>query len=114
MVTFPTEVHLSGCSDPNLCNATSQYQGKVTTYHPGWTVRLYVTSVGDGNYLSPSVVYAQIDTSDITSQDIALGPRQEAQWIRTICGTIEYQIYGPEMASFKVLLSNNPDQLLSR
>ena len=101
MVTFPTEVHLSGCSDPNLCNATSQYQGKVTTY-PGGTVRLYVTSVGDGNYLSPSVVYAQIDTSDITSQDIALGPRAE------------YQIYGPEMASFKLLLSYNPDQLSSR
>ena len=108
ILTFPTHVHLCGCSDSKLCNVTSQYQGKVTTY-PGGTVRLNVTSVGDGNSLSPSVVYTQIDTSGITSQNIALGPRQEAQWIQTVCGTIEYQIYGPEMASFKLLLSNNPD-----
>ena len=83
---------------------------KVTTY-PGGTVRFNVTSVGDGNNLSPSVVYTQIDTSGITSQNIELGPQQEAQWIGTVCGTIEYQIYGPEMASFKLLLSNNnPDK----
>ena len=37
-------------------------------------------------------------------------PWQVAQWIGTVCGMIEYQIYGPEMASFKLLLSNNnPD-----
>ena len=107
VVTFPTDVHLCSCSDPKLCNVTSQYQGKVTTY-PGRTVRLNVTSVGDGNTLSPSVVYTRINTSSITSQNITLGPRQEAQWIRMVCGTIEYQIYGPEMASFKLLLSNNP------
>ena len=107
IVTFPTDVHLCGCSGPKLCNVPSQYQGKVTTY-PGGTVRLNVTSVGSGNTLSPSVVYTQIDTSSITSQNITLGPRQEAQWIRTVCGTIEYQIYGPEMASAKLLLFNDP------
>ena len=107
IVTFPTDVHLCGCSGPKLCNVSSQYQGKVTTY-PGGTVRLNVTSVGAGNTLSPSVVYTQIDTSSITFQNITLGPRQEAQWIRTVCGTIEYQIYGPEMASAKLLLFNDP------
>ena len=106
VLTFPTNVQLCGCSDPNLCNVTSQYQGKVTTY-PGGTVRLNVTSVGDGNNLSPGGVYTKNNTSGITTQNIALGPRQEAQWIRTVCGTIEYQIYGPEMASFKLLLYNN-------
>ena len=108
VLSSPAHVRLCGCSDPKLCNVTSQYQGKVTTY-PGGTVRLNVTSVDDGNNLSPSVVYTQIDTSAITSPNIALGPRQEAQWIQIVCGTIEYQIYGPEMASFKLLLSNNPD-----
>ena len=105
IVTSPTDVHLCGCSGPKFCNVTSQ--GKVTTY-PGGTVRLNVTSVGAGNTLSPSVVYTKIDTSSITSQNITLGPRQEAQWIRTVCGTIEYQIYGPEMASAKQLLFNDP------
>ena len=105
VLTFPTNVHLCGCSDPKLCNVTSQYQGKVTTY-PGGTVRFNVTSVGAGNSLSPSAVYTQIDT---TSQNITLGPWQKVQWIQTVCGTIEYQIYGPEMASTKLLLSNNPN-----
>ena len=108
IVTFPTDVHLCGCSGPKLCNVPSQYQGKVTTY-PGGTVRLNVTSVGAGNTLSPSVVYTQIDTSNITSQNMTLGPRQEGQWIGTVCGTIEYQIYGPEMASAKLFLFNNPN-----
>ena len=108
IVTSPTDVHLCGCSGPKLCYVTSQYQGKVTTY-PGGTVRLNVTSVGAGNTLSPSVVYTQIDTSSNTSQNITLGPRQEGQWIRTVCGTIEYQIYGPEMASAKLLLFNDPN-----
>ena len=80
IVTFPTDVSLCGCSGSKLCNVTSQYQGKVTTY-PGGTVRLNVTSVGAENTLSPSVVYTQNDTSSITSQNITLGPRQEAQWI---------------------------------
>ena len=105
ILTFPTYVHLCGCSNPKLCNVTSQNQGKVTTY-PGGTVRLNITSVGDGNHLSPGVVYTQIDT---TSQSVTLGQQQKAQWIKTVCGIIEYQIYGPEMASFKLLLSNNPD-----
>ena len=108
IVTSPTDVHLCGCSDPKLCNVPSQYQGKVTTY-PGGTVRLNVTSVGAGNTLSPSVVYTQIDTSSNTSQNITLGPQQEGQWIGTVCGTIEYQIYGPEMASAKLLLFNDPN-----
>ena len=110
VISPPAHVYLCGCSDydPKLCNVTSHYQGKVTTY-PGGTVRLNVTSLDDGNNLSPGVVYTQIDTSGITSQYIALGPRQEAQWIGIVCGTIEYQIYGPQMASFKLLLSNNPN-----
>ena len=72
------------------------YQGKVTTY-PGGTVRLNVTSVDDGNNLSPSVVYASIGTNGDITTTITLGPGQEAQWIGTVCGTIEYQIYGPQM-----------------
>ena len=52
ILTFPTDVHLCGCSDPKLCNVTSQYQGKATTY-PGGTVRLYVTSVGDETAYHP-------------------------------------------------------------
>ena len=108
VLSSPAEVHLCGCSDPKLCNVTSQYRGKVTTY-PGGTVRLNVSSLDERYSLSPSVVYTQIDTSGITSQNITLGPRQEAQWMGTVCGTIAYQIYGPEMASFKLLLSNNLD-----
>ena len=105
VVSFQTYVHLCGCSDPNLCNVTSQYQGKVTTY-PGRTVRLNVTSVDNRNNLSPSVVYTLIDMNGITSPNIALGPTQKAQWIGTVCGSIEYQIYGPEMTSLKLYLFN--------
>ena len=100
-------MHLCGCSNPKLCNATNQYHGKVITY-PGRTVRFNVTSVDEGNYLSPSVVYTQIDTNGITSPKITLGPTQKAQWIGTVCGTMEYQIYGPQMAQLKLLLSNDP------
>eukprot|EP00731_Ephydatia_muelleri_P033676 Em0035g13a len=107
LLSFPKYVHLCGCSNPNLCNATNQYHGKVITY-PGRTVRFNVTSVDEGNYLSPSVVYTQIDTNGITSPKISLGPTQKAQWIGTVCGTMEYQIYGPQMASLKLLLSNYP------
>ncbi|KAL5497467.1 hypothetical protein EMCRGX_G013941 [Ephydatia muelleri] len=84
-----------------------KYHGKVITY-PGRTVRFNVTSVDEENYLSPSVVYTQIDTNGITSPKITLGPTQKAQWIGTVCGTMEYQIYGPQMASLKLLLSNYP------
>ena len=101
VVSFPEHVNYCGCSDPNLCNGTSQY---LTTY-PGRTVRLNVTSVDHQDKLSPSVVYTQIDTSGVTPM---LGPQQSTQWIGTVCGTIEYQIYGPEMASLKLLLSNDP------
>ena len=61
------------------------------------------------NNLSPGVVYIQVHTDGIHSQDIMLGPRQKAQWIGTVCARIEYQIYGPENASLKLLLSNNPN-----
>eukprot|EP00731_Ephydatia_muelleri_P033690 Em0035g27a len=110
LLSFPKYVHLCGCSNPNLCNATNQYHGKVITY-PGRTVRFNVTSVDEGNYLSPSVVYTQIDTNGITSPKITLGPTQKAQWIGTVCGTMEYQIYGPQMASLKLLLSNYPSNI---
>eukprot|EP00731_Ephydatia_muelleri_P009141 Em0004g1479a len=49
------------------------------------TVRFNVTSVDEGNYLSPSVIYTQIDTNGITSPKITLGPTQKAQWIGTVC-----------------------------
>ena len=107
VLSFPKKMHLCACSDPNLCNVISQYEGKVTTY-PGRTVRLNVTSVDDGNNLSPSVVYTLIHTNSNTTPQITLGPRQSAQWIGTECGMIEYQIYGPENASLKLLLSNYP------
>eukprot|EP00731_Ephydatia_muelleri_P009152 Em0004g1490a len=109
LLSFPKYVHLCDSKDTNMYNVTNQFQGKVTTY-PGRTVRLNVTSVDEGNDLSPSVVYTQIDTNGITSSKskITLGPTQKAQWIGTVCGSIVYQIYGPEMASLKLLLSNYP------
>ena len=106
VLSFPRYVHLCDSGHSNMYNVSNQYQGKVTTY-PGRTVRLNVTSVDEGNGLSPSVVYTLIDTYGITSSKITLGPTQKAQWIGTECGTMEYQIYGPEMASFKLLLSND-------
>ena len=112
VLSFPAYVQLCGCSDPDLCNFTRQYNGKVTTY-PGGTVRLNVTSVDYGNNLSPSVVYAAINTKGTTSPKITFGPRQKAQWIGTECGTIEYQIYGPEMAAIELLLSNYPGNYLT-
>ena len=107
VLSFPTYVQLCGCSDPDVCNVTGQYEGKVTTY-PGGTVRLNVTSVDDGNYPSPSVIYALIGTNGDITITITLGPGQEAQWIGTVCGTIEYQIYGPQMASLNLVLSTYP------
>ena len=107
VLSFPSYVQLCGCSDPDLCNITDQYEGTVTTY-PGRTVRLNVTSVDDGNNLSPSVVYTLIGTNGDTTTTITLGPGQEAQWIGTVCGTIEYQILGPEMTSLKLVLSSYP------
>ena len=107
VLSFPTYVQLCNCSDPDLYNVTSLYEGKVTTY-PGGTVRLNVTSVDVGNYLSPSVVYASIGTNGNITPTITLGHRQEAQWIGTVCGTIEYQIYGPEMASLNLTLFTSP------
>ena len=71
-------------------------------------MRLNVTSADDGNNLSPSVVYASIGTNGDTTTTITLGPGQEAQWIGTVCGTIEYQIYGPEMTSQNLALSTSP------
>ena len=105
VLSFPEKVNYCGCSDPNLCNGTSPY---LTTY-PGRTVKLNITSMDQQNYKSPSVVYTQVDTDDIHSQNIMLGPRQKAQWIGTVCGQIEYQIYGPENASLKLLLFNDPN-----
>eukprot|EP00731_Ephydatia_muelleri_P009200 Em0004g1538a len=107
LLSFPKYVHLCDSKDTNMYNVTNQFQGKVTTY-PGRTVRLNVTSVDEGRSLSPSVIYTQIDTNGITSSKITLGPTQKAQWIGPVCGTVEYQIYGPEMASLKLLLSNYP------
>ena len=98
VLSFPTYVQLCNCSDPDLCNVTDQHEGKVTTY-PGGTVRLNLTTV---------VVYASIGTDGDTTTTITLGPGQEAQWIGTVCGTIEYQIYGPQMASLNLALSTSP------
>ena len=105
VLSFPENVVYCGCSDPNLCNSTSP---NLTTY-PGRTVKLNITSVDKRNNLSPGVVYTQVDTDGIHSQNIMLGPRQKAQWIGTVCAQIEYQIYGPENTSLKLLLSNDPN-----
>ena len=107
VLSFPAYVQLCGCSDPNVCNFTGQYQGKVTTY-PGRTLRLNVTSVDYGHNLSPSVIYTVINANGSISPSITLGPRQKAQWLGTVCGTIEYQIYGPEKATLELFLSNYP------
>ena len=107
VLSSPTNVQLCGCSDPNMCNITSQYEGKVMTY-PGRTVAIYCTSVDYGSNISPGVVYTQIDTSGTISPNIALGPLQSVQWIGLKCTSMEYQIYGPEMASLRLLLSNYP------
>ena len=104
VLSFPTHVQLCNCSDPDLCNVKGLYEGKITTY-PGRTVRLNVTSVDDGKILSPSVVYASIGINGDTTR---IGPGQEAQWIGTVCGTMEYQIYGPELASLNLVLSTYP------
>ena len=90
-----------GCSDPYLCNGTSP---QLTT-HPGRTVRIMVTPIGNGEQLSPGAVYTQVDKNGI---NIFLGPRQKAQWVGSVCGTMEYNIYGPEMASLQLLLYNDP------
>ena len=103
VLSFPQNVEYCGCSDPNLCNGTY-----ITTY-PGRTVRFNITSADNGHNLSPSVVYTEVDTVGINSQNLMLGPRQKAQWIGTVCGQIEYQIYGPENTSLKLLLSNDPN-----
>ena len=105
VLSFPENVNYCGCSDPNLCNGTSPH---LTTY-PGRTLKLNITSVDKRNNLSPGVVYTQVDTDGIHSQNIMLGPRQKAQWIGTVCAQIEYQIYGPENTSLKLLLSNDPN-----
>ena len=105
VLSFPENVNYCGCSDPNLCNGTSPY---LTTY-PGRTVKLNITSMDKRNNLSPGVVYTQVDTDGLHSQNIMLGPRQKAQWIGTVCAQIEYQIYGPENTSLKLLLSNDPN-----
>ena len=107
VLSFPAIVQLCGCSDPNMCNITSQYEGKVATY-PGRTISLNVTSVDYGNNISPSVVYTQIDT---VYPHIALGPLQSVQWIGSKCTRMEYQIYGPVMASLRLLLSNYPGSI---
>ena len=102
ILSFPDHLNYCGCSDPNLCNGTSPY----LTSYPGRTVKLNITPVDEQNNLSPCVVYTQVDTDDI---NIMLGLRQKAQWIGTVCGEIVYQIYGPEYASLKLLLSNDPN-----
>ena len=109
VLSFPAYVQLCGYSDlDKLCSVTGQCEGKITTY-PGRTERLNVTSIDAGNInLSPSVIYATIGTDGDITTTITLGPGQEAQWIGKVCGTIEYQIYGSEMASQKLVLSTFP------
>ena len=103
VLSFPDNVVYCGCNNPNLCNGTSP---NLSTY-PGRTVKLNITSVDKRNNLSPGVVYTQV--ADTVGINIMLGLRQKAQWIGTVCGEIEYQIYGPENASLKLLLSNDPN-----
>ena len=74
-----------------------QYEGKVTTY-PGRTVRLNVISIDAATTYHPVWFMHQNGT-------IMVGLK--AQWIGSVCGTIEYQISGPEMASLNLGLSTN-------
>ena len=97
-------MNFCGCSDPYLCTGTSP---QLTT-HPGRTVRMMVTPIGNREQLSPSAVYTQVHKNGV---DILLGPRQKAQWVGSVCGTMEYNIYGPEMASLQLLLYNDPSGL---
>ena len=99
VLSFPDHVNYCGCSDLYLCTGTSP---QLTT-HPGRTVRIMVTPVGNGEQLSPSAVYTQVDKNYVL-----LGPRQKAQWVGSVCGTMEFNIYGPEMASLQLLLYNDP------
>ena len=101
VLSFPDHVNYCGCSDPYLCTGTSP---QLTT-HPGRTVRIMVTPIGNGEQLSSSAVYTQVDKNGI---DILLGPRQKAHWVGSVCCTMEYNIYGPEMASLQLLLYNDP------
>ena len=101
VLSFPDHVKYCGCSDPYLCTGTSP---QLTTY-PGRTVRIMATPIGNREQLSPGAVYTQVDKNGI---DILLGPRQKAQWVGSVCGTMEYNIYGPEMASLQLLLYNDP------
>ena len=67
VLSFPDHVNYCGCSDPYLCTGTSP---QLTT-HPGRTVRIMVTPIGNGEQLSPSAVYTQVHKNGI---DILLGP----------------------------------------
>ena len=107
VLSFPRYVQLCSCSDPDLCNVTGHYYGKVTTY-PGRTVSLNVSSVDAGNNISPSVVYTTIYSNGDSNITLALGSWQEAQSTEAVCGTIEYQIYGPQVASLNLVLSTYP------
>ena len=95
VLSFPSYVQFCDCNDQNVC---------IISTYPGRAVKLHVTSVDYGYNTSPSVIYAQYDRS----LNISLGPFQDVQWVQKNCSTLEYQIYGPENASFQLLLSNYP------
>ena len=106
VLSFPIKVQLCDSTDPDY-KITSQYEGRFATF-PGRSVSINVTSVDYGNHVSPSAVYTQIDTGGVVSPNITLGPMQSVQWIGSKCTSMEYQIYGPEMATLRLLLSNYP------
>ncbi|KAL5500805.1 hypothetical protein EMCRGX_G012410 [Ephydatia muelleri] len=62
------------------------------------------------NVFTPSAVYAQIkiDGFSNATTNIKLGAQQNVQWIGEECSTVEYQIYGPDNATFNILLSSYP------
>ena len=59
--------------------------------------------------LSPSAVYAQIKViGEQSAQIITLGVQQDVQWVGKECTILKYQISGPQMSSFNLLLSSYP------
>ena len=68
-----------------------------------------MTTMDSEKILSPSAVYAQIKViGEQSAQIITLGVQQDVQWVGKECTILKYQISGPQMSSFNLLLSSYP------
>ena len=108
IVSFPENVLICGGEAEKIYSHNSVH------YHiqmyPGGVLRLNLSSVDYSNVFTPSAVYAQIkiDGFSNATTNIKLGAQQNVQWIGEECSTVEYQIYGPDNATFNILLSSYP------